>query len=265
MPRRISTFLIGPPRCATTSIIDVFRAHPELSVSTPKELKFFSIHYDTSLDYAMLDDSYDDVDLTRVYCNPIDCNMMYVRDRIHLYNPCADIIMGVRHPIERAISHWGIHRYKLPIGRVKNIWDEFDHNAKTFSLNKFKSEGDFIPYCNQYGSCTVPQYLECSMYNNIYEMYKARFEDVMVYDTFRLVRDWPLTIDDVLDFIGVCPTQVASAPESNSIGSWGGHIPMAEYVREFKNRYPEIVYLYRTEAIALDRALGTNYYEEWAL
>jgi len=265
MSKRISAFLIGPPRCATTSIIDVFRAHPELSVSNPKELKFFSIHYDTAHDYAMLDDYYDDVELTRVYCNPIDCNMMYVRDRIHFYNPNANILMGVRNPIERAISHWGIHKFNLPIGRVKNIWDEFDQNVKTFSLNKFKSEGDFIPYCNQYGSCTAPQYLECSMYNNMYEMYKAKFESIMVYDTFRLMHDWPLTMDDVLDFIGVGPTNLDHAPVSHSMSKYGYHIPMSEYVQEFKHRYHEIVYLYRTEAIALDRALGTNFYEEWEL
>ena len=160
-----NVFIIGAPRCMTTRIVSWMKDHSEICTSVPKEGKFFSLYYtgDDKNNQEIVNSYYRNYDGERcvVYSNPIDCNLEYVADRILAYaGPDAKIIMGIRQPIQRAISHWGIHRFKLPLGRVStNIFDDFDKNYATFNKRKFISEGDFVPYCNSFGSCYVPQYV----------------------------------------------------------------------------------------------------------
>lgn len=265
---KIDAFLIGAPRCATTKIINCMYNNIHICPSHPKELKFFSIHYPKGGEELQ---KYYDVDENSckfpevfIYSNPIDCNMDYVRDRIYHHNPFAKIIMGVRNPIKRAISHWGIHRYKLPIGRVKTIWDEFDENVKTFSLSKFKSEGDFIPYCNEYGSCYIPQYLECSMYGNMMLKYSC-FPSIHVYDFDEVQKDFVKEYSKILKYLGLKTQNIVDTNSNNSLLSHGSDINIDELAEEFKKRYPDIVNLFMMDACLLDKL--TNYkfkfFEKW--
>lgn len=264
---KIDAFLIGTPRTMTTRLVELMSAHPELGTSNPKESKYFSISY-RHPEYLHRQYFHNDIFGKKpnilVYSNPIDCNMDYVRDRIYKHNPEAKIILGVREPISRAISHFGIHRFKLPMGRVcENIWDEFDRNVNNLALNKFLSEGDFIPYCNEFGSCYIPQYLECSLYHNIWKKWQM-FPSVYIYEFENLKKNFNDEYNKILHYIGVEPANVAHSPkESNSLRSYGCEWNMNQMVEEFINRYPQIADLFYQEGILLQENSGVNVIKNW--
>lgn len=264
---KIDAFLIGAPRTMTTKIHECMSSHKQIATSNPKELKYFSIHHGDE-DYLL--SHYDEFEIESkdkiIYSNPIDCNMDYVADRIQSHNPGAKIIMGIRSPIERAISHYGIHRFKLPQGRVcKNIFDEFDRNENNFSKRKFLCEGDFIPYCNEYGSCYVQQYFECSLYFNMYLKYSERFEDIHIYTFDDLSLNFNSEYNKILNFIGVESDNSQPPTKTNSLTSWGGDLDFEKIEKQFRSRYPDIVREFIWEAEMLSPIIGVDLVELWRL
>lgn len=257
----INAFFIGSPRCMTTKIISDLRDHPQVGCSSPKELKYFNLYYGNQ---QYLESSYakKSTAKVRVYSNPNDCTMDFVRDRIYDYNPHATMIMIVRNPIERAISHWGILS-TLSIGRVKDMWSEFDANYNNFSLNKFRSESDFVPYTNQWASNYVQHYFECGMYYRNYKRYE-QFEDLYILDFEELQRDYQTEFDYICGLLGVDDI-IVDDHRIHSLAQRGSNLVISNHVEEFKRRYPEIVHMFAIEAIALSRITGVNYALKWGL
>lgn len=262
---KVNIFFIGPPRIMTTKIISLLSEHPQFCVSTPKESKFFSLYY--SQGKKLLEGHYPDYNNEPfvVYSNPIDCNMDYVADRIYNYNPDAKIIMGLRDPILRAISHYGIHRYNLPMGRVcENIWDEFDRNYKNFNPRKFLSEGDFIPYCNEYGSCYVQQYFECSLYFNIYKKWFEKFPNNMhiySHDDFKF--NFLFQFNKILDFVGAYSIPSVDSSPIHSISQYRGSLDYKRLKKEFIERYPTIYNYYVKDLKLMGEVIGSPLNQIW--
>lgn len=264
-----NVFIIGAPRCMTTRIVSWLNNHPDVCTSKPKESKHFSINYHEG--QPGIDRHYPDYDGEPivVYSNPIDCNMEYVADRIHDYNPDAKIVMGIRSPINRLISHWGIHRYKLPIGRVhKNMWDTLDLNVDSLNKNKFPSEAEFIPYCNQFGSCYVPQYVECSLYHNMWAKWNKRFGDVFVYltDDYYDDKSSLFQYNRLLKHIGA--SEVDKMPTNgdvNDLAAWGGKIDFSFAEMHFRDRYPTVFEAIVEDTADMSGVVGRDLVRLWGL
>lgn len=111
----LPTFLtIGAAKCGTTSLHRYLALHPEIQMSTPKELKLFS-----------RDDWRDNVDWYRSHFSPRfavrgESSPTYTAHpslpgaaaRAHSLIPDAKLIYLVRDPIERFVSHY-IEEYSL--------------------------------------------------------------------------------------------------------------------------------------------------------
>ena len=267
MSGKIDAFIIGAPRTMTTKITNSLMWHPEISCAPEPECKYFDAHYgEESYLEKRFDFSEDQFDLsgrkTTVYSNPAYCSIDFVRDRIFNHNNAAKIIICVRNPIERCISHFGVVQ-SLSVGRTKNIWDEFDRNLESFSTNKFKSELDYIPYLNKYYSCLLPNYFECSLYYRIYRRY-ACFTDLLILNFDDMENDFQGSFDQVTDFIEVDRLQVDPKPV-NSLQQRGSSMVISDHVQEFIYRYPEIVHLFTTEALAIGQIFNQRVAEDWDL
>ena len=102
--------VIGAPKCGTTSLHFYLDQHPDISMSTPKELRFF-FRDDWKSNVAWYGRQFDDASsrLVRGESTPGYTLYPYRRDvaeRMHSLVPRAKLIYVVRDPIQRIVSHW---------------------------------------------------------------------------------------------------------------------------------------------------------------
>lgn len=106
---QLDFFVAGAQKAGTTALHEMLRVHAGLDLPDAKELHFFD---DESRDWAS--PSYDSLhchfDWThaamRGEATPIYLYWPNALERLRAYNPAAKIIIGLRHPVFRAYSHW---------------------------------------------------------------------------------------------------------------------------------------------------------------
>jgi len=115
-----SVFILGAAKCGTTSLHSYLMQHPDIAMSNPKEPYFFEAEYNYGPTYY----------LNRYFnywrgesvvgeARHRNLYLPYVPERILSYNPDAKLIVILRNPSERAISHWW-HWYAREINPVMN-------------------------------------------------------------------------------------------------------------------------------------------------
>lgn len=98
--------IIGAQKCGTTSLHAILAQHAEISMSEPKELNFFTWHWERGLDWyaAQFGDSPVRGEATPEYtAYP---GWPETAERVGRTLPEARLIYLVRDPVERVISHW---------------------------------------------------------------------------------------------------------------------------------------------------------------
>jgi hypothetical protein len=100
------TFLgIGAQKCASTWIHAILDDHPDIFVSDPKELDFFSHRYDRG--YTWYERHFGTAGSARAigevspsyFCDPS------VPDRVARYDPAIKLVLALRDPVQRAFSN----------------------------------------------------------------------------------------------------------------------------------------------------------------
>jgi hypothetical protein len=100
------TFLgIGAQKCASTWIHEILDDHPDIFVSNPKELDFFSHRYDRG--YTWYERHFGKAGSARAigevspsyFCDPS------APDRVARYDPALKIVLALRDPVQRAFSN----------------------------------------------------------------------------------------------------------------------------------------------------------------
>lgn len=103
-------FVVGAPKCGTTSMYRTLRQHPEVVVSTDKEPRFFELHWDRGLAWYE-DHCFPEAGPGSVYveASPMYLSLPYVPERLHDCYPGARLIAMIRDPLRRAESAWWMH------------------------------------------------------------------------------------------------------------------------------------------------------------
>lgn len=108
------TFIgLGGQKCASTWLHVVFRDHPDVYVSTPKELDFFSSFYDRGFQWY---EAHFAAAEGRKAIGEISPSYLPDQDapaRAHAYNADFRIIVALRDPVERAYSN---HLHDIRLG-----------------------------------------------------------------------------------------------------------------------------------------------------
>lgn len=106
---RVEFFVAGVQKGGTTALDAMLRQHPEIAMAREKEVHFFddeSIDW-SAPDYGRLHAAYDAGERRlRGEATPIYTYWPNALERLRAYNPAAKIIVGLRHPAFRALSHW---------------------------------------------------------------------------------------------------------------------------------------------------------------
>lgn len=108
------TFLgIGAQKCASTWVYKILQEHPDVFVSDPKELDFFSHNYNCGFQWYL---KYFNEGIDKKIFGEISPSYFYDRSapkRVFDYNPEMKIIITLRDPIDRAYSN---HLHEIRIG-----------------------------------------------------------------------------------------------------------------------------------------------------
>lgn len=123
----LPTFLgIGVPRGGTTWLHTWLASHPDVCMPTQrKELRFFDRHYDKGLGwYEGFFCADDEADQYRAV-GEVSPQYLYSEEcpaRIHSVLPEARLVIMLRHPVDRAYSHYG---FTVQRSRYRGSFDDF--------------------------------------------------------------------------------------------------------------------------------------------
>ncbi len=109
-----TVIIAGAQKSGTTTLRDVLAQHPDVFMSSPKELHFFDRHYDRGLDWyaSCFEPGRDHVH--RGEASPFYMYKPKARERMLATLPDLRVICILRNPVSRAYSHYWHAREKGP-------------------------------------------------------------------------------------------------------------------------------------------------------
>jgi hypothetical protein len=186
-------FIVGTPKSGTTSLFHYLQEHPEVFIPSLKEPHFFSspevknTYYKTKIvdnkeEYLKLyqsDKEYKVVgDLSSSYLFN-----KHTASRISDFNPKSKIIIVLRNPVERAVSHYLMD---VSLGYINVSLKEVLTNKETYK--KFYQE-----------------YVEIGFYDKQIEEYKSNFPDsqLLIILSESLQKDTDNTLKNIFKYLNI--------------------------------------------------------------
>lgn len=188
MTPRASFFIVGAQKGGTTSLHRYLSAHPSIFLPPQKELHFFS-----NPDFYGKGVEWFEGELPRNGitgdCTPDTCFFPEAVERLHAYNPDALLVMLVRDPVYRALSHYWmeVHRCHEDRPIEAALWRSEDEVASSWWNREVFSYRQRGRYAEQVGK--------------ILSLYPK--EQLLLVRTKDLAVDPRGTTESVCDFLGL--------------------------------------------------------------
>ncbi|WP_210209042.1 sulfotransferase family protein [Roseiarcus fermentans] len=191
----VDFFICGVQKGGTTALDSFLRRHPDIEMAKIKETHFFD---DESVDWTHPD--YDklhawfDADRSRRLrgeATPIYSYWPNAMERLRAYNPSAKLIVALRHPVLRALSHWRM---------------ETARGAETLSFAEaIRPPARARVRAAANGAHRVFSYVERGFYAPQVERLLDLFPDgqVLFLRTDAMWRDLPATLNAIHAFLGL--------------------------------------------------------------
>ena len=121
-----SFFCVGAMKCGTTSLHDYLALHPEMTLPVEKETDFFVRHL-TDLTIDAYEAKFE-VGKVGAECCP---QYLYYPREMKILYPKATVLILVRDPVERFISHWRhvVHKGRTTAKKVSALINAGDFDA----------------------------------------------------------------------------------------------------------------------------------------
>jgi GT2 family glycosyltransferase len=209
---RPNFFILGAPKTGTTSLAQWLKEHPQVWISTPKEPDFFGadIRRSSKVSLKQYESCFTGAKSSHIAIGEASTN--YLRSRLAIseilaYSPDARFIVGLRNPVEMAIS---LHNQMLI-----NAWETEQNFERAWRLQEVRREGRKIPWL-----CPDPSHLQygslCLLGRQLEHLYahvpKSR---VFVYTVDEMRADTRSLWQRVQEFLGVDDDQRAVFPVLN--------------------------------------------------
>jgi hypothetical protein len=203
--KNLDFLIIGAQKCATTTLFEHLRLHPDINMPLEKEVPFFTKATCTKERWRNFTKSHFEENDDRLWGKATPQYMCHdsVPERIHQLMPGLKLIAILRDPIERTWSHYQMGRRR---GTEERSFDEaVDELLQAEAMTRgrslpvpthesgFESESDF--------------YVAWSEYGRILRRYAQWFppEKLLVLYTEDLQSKPEETLDRLLSFIGLTP------------------------------------------------------------
>lgn len=117
-PHKVRVIGIGAQKCASSWIHAVAGSHPDIGISDPKELDFFSYYFDRG--YRWYESHFDSDKNARILFENSPSYFYDPRtpERANSYNPGMKIVLLLRDPLKRAFSN---HLHEIIKGHIGSV------------------------------------------------------------------------------------------------------------------------------------------------
>jgi hypothetical protein len=200
--------IIGPPKCASTSLHFYLGQHPEIFTTKVKETRFFSLHYDKGMNYYA--EYFEDAGNAKAIgeATPSYSFLPFVADRIKQHFPDIKLILCFRNPMDRTFSSWlmqkGMGKEKLSLREAIEI------NRKQMNYITLEGEKGEQTWLNSTGNFSADEsrlrtYIQGGMFAAILKSYYKRFSSEQIKIVFLddLKNDFDGTMGGLFSFLGV--------------------------------------------------------------
>jgi hypothetical protein len=202
--RKPNLFIVGAPRCGTTSMYEYLNDHPEIFMSPIKEPHYFGSdltnkNRQTELEYLKNFKSWND----EIYAG--EASIMYLFSQhaakeIKEFNPAAKIIILLRNPVD-FLNSYHAHLLSLGFEDIADLGDAMDAES-------FRRKGMNIPKRTQkMATCQILYYREVAAFSQqlerIYDVFDQDQVHVIIFDDLK--NDTVSTYRGTLKFLGVDP------------------------------------------------------------
>lgn len=211
--RKPNFFIIGGPKCGTTSLSNYLRTHPQVFFSTPKELDYFNDDIPSGPWTAKNEEEYlnhfSDAKEEKIVAEgtPLYLFSDVAVPNILDFNPEAKFTVMIRNPVDMAQSLHGQTVYNLQEGikDFKRAW-KAQWNPEMRSNDLTEEELRSL----QYGPiCKLGEQLE-----ELFDLVSRERVHVIIFDDF--VEDTKSEYKKVLDFLGLEFDGHSEFPPANS-------------------------------------------------
>jgi len=206
MNKKVNLFLVGAPKCGTTSLAQYLSYHPDIFLSKVKEPHYFAHQHilPPVNDYYNNFDKYSELFNSEVGQNAtyrLDASVWYyihkaIAKDIFKYNPNAKILMLIRNPFE-AIKSLYNHR-------VMALEEDILDINKAIELEKMRKLGSYIPKGlkkTSQGLFYSENYKYADKIENYISVFGKDQVKVLLFDD--LVMDKEKLLNDIFDFLGI--------------------------------------------------------------
>jgi len=206
-------FIVGAPKCGTTSFFHYLSMHPEIFAPAVKEPHFFcedfpGIRFVTGLDeYHQLFLDAGDRHLAIGEASPAYMYSTVAIERIRQYQPSAKLIVMLRNPIELV--------YSLHSQQLSTLNEDQQDFATAWALQGERLGGKSIP-----GTCLEPFFLQYGEIGQlgrhlkrVYSVFPEEQVQVIFLDDLKV--DVGSVYARTIEFLGLSPYQPESFPTLN--------------------------------------------------
>ncbi len=200
--------VIGPPKCASTSLHFYLGQHPEVFTTKIKETRFFSLHYDKGMEfYARY---FTEAGKAKAIgeATPSYSFLPFVADRIKQHFPDIKLILCLRNPLDRTFSSWlmqkGMGKEKLSLREAIEI------NLKQINYITLEGEEGEKTWLAGIGNFSADEtrlrtYIQGGKFAEILKSYYKRFDPKQIKILFidDLKNDFDGTMSTLFRFLGV--------------------------------------------------------------
>ncbi|NNE74486.1 MAG: sulfotransferase [Acidimicrobiales bacterium] len=206
-----SFVVIGAMRSGTTSLFDYLSQHPHVDPPTRKEIHYFDLHYERGLNWYRAFFPWGRPGVISGEASPSYLTVPSVPERLAATLPDAKLIVSLRDPAQRAVSH---HSLRTKLGYEHRSLDE----ALADELSRIDREGQSLP--DIVTRVTDIDYLVAGHYAEQLEAWFAHFRrsQFLIVDAHDLFADAGRVYERALRFLGLDAHEPPSFDQLNTGG-----------------------------------------------
>jgi hypothetical protein len=155
------TFIgIGAQKCASTWLFEILRDHPEVVLSDPKEIDFFSYQYHYGRQWYQRHFSGTGAAIGEI--SPSYFHEPAVPERVRQFLPEARILLSLRNPVERAFSN---HKHEVRLGHFAG--DDLSFEAGLENNPSYVEQGLYATHLSRWLRHFPPEQMLVLIYEDI--------------------------------------------------------------------------------------------------